>query len=213
MRYKTLLKYAEAEQIIEKSKFIGYAQPVEKEEEAIAFIESIRSKHWNATHNVPVYLIGKNNEIQRYSDDGEPAGTAGIPILDMLKKEEIRNVVVVVTRYFGGIKLGTGGLVRAYTSTAKLVLKEARVIEKVLYDLIKIRIDYSLLGKVQNELLTAGYVIKETLFDDAVNLYIYSEPDQTERCVQMVTNLTSGKAEIQVEDTVYLNVENGVLLK
>lgn len=213
MRYKTLLKYAEAEQIIEKSKFIGYAQPVEKEEEAIAFIESIRSKHWNATHNVPVYLIGKNNEIQRYSDDGEPAGTAGIPILDMLKKEEIRNVVVVVTRYFGGIKLGTGGLVRAYTSTAKLVLKEARVIEKVLYDLIKIRIDYSLLGKVQNELLTAGYVIKETFFDDAVNLYIYSEPDQTERCVQMITNLTSGKAEIQVEDTVYLNVENGVLLK
>ena len=213
MRYKTLLKYAEAEQIIEKSKFIGYAQPVEKEEEAIAFIESIRSKHWNATHNVPVYLIGKNNEIQRYSDDGEPAGTAGIPILDMLKKEEIRNVVIVVTRYFGGIKLGTGGLVRAYTSTAKLVLKEAKVIEKVLYDLIKIRIDYSLMGKVQNELLTAGYVIKETFFDDAVNLYIYSEPDQTERCVQMITNLTSGKAEIQVEDTVYLNVENGVLLK
>ncbi len=213
MRYKTLLKYAEAEQIIEKSKFIGYAKPVEKEEEAIAFIESIRSKHWNATHNVPVYLIGKNNEIQRYSDDGEPAGTAGIPILDMLKKEEIRNVVIVVTRYFGGIKLGTGGLVRAYTSTAKLVLKEAKVIEKVLYDLIKIRIDYSLMGKVQNELLTAGYVIKETFFDDAVNLYIYSEPDQTERCVQMITNLTSGKAEIQVEDTVYLNVENGVLLK
>jgi len=213
MRYKTLLKYAEAEQIIEKSKFIGYAKPVETEEEAIAFIESIRSKHWDATHNVPVYLIGKNNEIQRYSDDGEPAGTAGIPILDMLKKEEIRNVVIVVTRYFGGIKLGTGGLVRAYTSTAKLVLQEAKVIEKVLYDLIKIRMDYSFLGKVQNELLNAGYVLKETLFDDAVTLYIYSETDQTERCIQMVTNLTSGKGEIQIEETLYLNVDNGVVLK
>ncbi len=205
-RYKTLLKYDKVEQIIEKSRFIGYAKPVENEEEATEFIESIRGKHKEATHNVPVYIIGENNEVQRYSDDGEPAGTAGIPVLEMLKKEEIKNVVIVITRYFGGIKLGTGGLVRAYTSTAKLVLNQCKVIEKALHDLLKIRMDYSFLGKIQNEVLSSGYIIKDTIFDDAVNMYVYSDVDRTENFIQMITNLTSGQADIQIQDRLYLTV-------
>ncbi len=211
-RYKTILQYSEIENVIQKSKFIGYAKPAENEDEAIQFIEKIKEKHKNATHNVPVYLVGQNNEIQRYSDDGEPSGTAGIPILDMLKKEDIKNIVIVVTRYFGGIKLGTGGLVRAYTSTAKLVIKKSKMIEKVLYDLIKIRMDYSLLGKIQNEVLNKGYFIKETIFDDAVNMYIYSNVEKSEEIINRITNLTSATSEISIEKTLYLNEYNGKLL-
>ncbi|QEK12406.1 YigZ family protein [Crassaminicella thermophila] len=212
-RYRTILEYAEVEHVIEKSRFIGYVKPVENEEEATKFIEEIKLIHKTATHNVPVYIIGKNNEIQRYSDDGEPAGTAGVPILDMLKKEAIKNVAIVVTRYFGGIKLGTGGLVRAYTQTAKLALKEGKIIEKVLHDLIKIRIDYSILGKVQNEILSAGYLLKDTVFDDAVNMYIYSPVDRSDNFIKLINNLTSAKAEISVEDTLYLNELDGVIMK
>ncbi|WP_129598812.1 YigZ family protein [Anaerophilus nitritogenes] len=212
-RYKTILEYAQIEHLIEKSRFIGYIKPVENEEDAIKFIEDIKSIHKSATHNVPVYMIGENNEIQRYSDDGEPAGTAGVPILDMLKKEDIKNVAIVVTRYFGGIKLGTGGLVRAYTNTAKLVMEEGKLIEKVLYDLIKIRIDYTMLGKVQNEVLNAGYIIKDTVFDEAVNLYVYSPVHKSEEMINMLRNLTSAKGEVKIEDTLYLNELKGKILK
>ena len=211
-RYRTILEYGEVEHIIEKSRFIGYAKPIQREEEALAFIEMIRTKHKNATHNVPVYILGENNEIQRYSEDGEPAGTAGTPILDMLKKEEIKNTVIVVTRYFGSIKLGTGGLVRAYTATAKLALQEAKVIDKVMYHVIRIRIDYTLLGKVQNLLLNGNYVIKDTVFDDAVSLFVYGRIDESDKLIKQIIDLTNAKASIDVVDTLYLNEEDGVLI-
>ncbi|MBB6215958.1 putative YigZ family protein [Anaerosolibacter carboniphilus] len=211
-RYRTVLNYGEVEHIIEKSRFIGYVKPIQDEEEAIAFIEMIRAQHKNATHNVPVYIFGENDEIQRYSEDGEPSGTAGTPILDMLKKEEIKNTVIVVTRYFGGIKLGTGGLVRAYTSTAKQALHEARVIEKVLYHVIRIRIDYSLLGKVQNVMMNGGYTIKDTVFDEGVSMFVYARIDEADLIIKQVINLTNGKAAADIVDTLYLNEENGVLI-
>ncbi|MDF2547177.1 MAG: YigZ family protein [Anaerosolibacter sp.] len=211
-RYRTILDYGEIEHIIEKSRFIGYAKPIQNEEEALAFIEMIRTKHKNATHNVPVYILGENNEIQRYSEDGEPAGTAGTPILDMLKREEIKNTVIVVTRYFGGIKLGTGGLVRAYTSTAKLALQKARVVDKVLYHVIRVRIDYSLLGKVQNVLLNGNYVIKDTVFDDGVSLFVYGRIDESDQLIKQIIDLTNAHAKIDVVDTLYLNEEEGLLI-
>ncbi len=139
--YKTLLAYGEGEITIEKSKFIGYATPIKSEEEAIAFIENIRTKHWNATHNVPAYIVGENNEIQRYSDDREPSGTAGIPILEVIKKEDLRNVAVVVTRYFGGIKLGTGGLVRAYTKGANGYLIKETQYDDAVHFYLYIKVD------------------------------------------------------------------------
>ncbi|SHJ30181.1 uncharacterized protein, YigZ family [Geosporobacter subterraneus DSM 17957] len=212
-RYKTILQYGEAEHIVEKSRFIGYAKPVANEEEALAFIESIKTKHKSATHNVPAYMIGEKDDIQRYSDDGEPAGTAGVPILDMLKKEEIKNTAIVVTRYFGGIKLGTGGLVRAYTAAAKLALQEAKMIEKALYDVVGIKIDYTLLGKVQNELMGKGYTIKDTIFEDKVNLSVYVAVEHSKQMIHNITNLTNGKADIHVVDTLYLNEYHGRLMK
>ncbi|MBF8982035.1 YigZ family protein [Lutibacter sp. B2] len=210
--YKTIFQYAEIEHTIQKSRFIGYAKPVSDENEAIEFIESIKNKHKNATHNVPVYVIGQNFEVQKYSEDGEPAGTAGMPVLDMLKKEDIKYTAIVVTRYFGGIKLGTGGLVRAYTATAKLALAEAKIVEKVLHDIIKIRIEYSLLGKMQNELFNNGYTIKDTVFDDAVNIYAYSQVDRSDQLRAMTQNITSGKADISILDTLYLERLDGKLL-
>ncbi|MDD3168376.1 MAG: YigZ family protein, partial [Eubacteriales bacterium] len=127
IRYKTIMKEAEAEQIIDKSRFIGHVQPVESREEAEDFIAAIRSKHRAATHNVPAIVIGDRYQLQWASDDGEPQGTSGAPIVQMLVKEGITNIAVVITRYFGGIKLGTGGLVRAYTGTTKLTLEESGV--------------------------------------------------------------------------------------
>lgn len=142
--YRTIHKYGQEEIIINKSRFIGYAKPIESEQEALDFIECIKSKHRDATHNVYAYVYGENSNIQRFSDDGEPSGTAGIPTLEVIKKEDLRNVVVVVTRYFGGIKLGTGGLIRAYTKGAKIGLESGIIIEKVLHHKLKIRIEYTL---------------------------------------------------------------------
>lgn len=127
--YKTVEKEASASQIIEKSKFITYVKPVSSKEEADAFIAEIRKKHKDATHNVPAMVIGDKMQLQWASDDGEPQGTSGAPMVKLLTSEEITDTVIVVTRYFGGIKLGTGGLVRAYTSSAKLGLEAAGVAE------------------------------------------------------------------------------------
>ena len=147
--YRTIYTYGEEETIINKSRFIGYAMPIETEEEALEFIEKIKTKHRDATHNVYAYVLGKDSNAQRFSDDGEPSGTAGIPVLEVIKKENLRNVVVVVTRYFGGIKLGTGGLIRAYTRGAKIGLDAGTIVDMVLHSRIKIRIDYTLYGRIE----------------------------------------------------------------
>lgn len=212
-KYKTILKYAECEYIIDKSRFIGYIKPINCEKEAEDFIEEIKNKHKNATHNVPVYLCGINNEIQRYSDDGEPSGTAGIPILEMLKNEGIKNIVVVVTRYFGGIKLGTGGLVRAYTHCTKMALDKATIINKEKYILYKIRIEYSLLGKIQSELLNNGFIIKDTSFDDAVNLCIYSQIEKTNDFNRIITNITKGSTKIEEIESKFLSILDNKIIE
>lgn len=207
--YKTLLSYGEDEIIIEKSKFIGYATPVESEEEAIAFIERIKTKHWNATHNVPAYIVGENNEIQRYSDDKEPSGTAGLPVLEVIKKENLKDVVVVVTRYFGGTKLGTGGLVRAYIKGARIALEAAKIVTKKLHKLIIVTIDYTMLGKVQNEILQNGYLIKETKYDDMVHFYVYVLVDSLDRFEIQITEWTSGKCNLNFVGEEYLTEIDG----
>ena len=154
--YKTAAKYGEVEQTIEKSRFIGYIKPVQNREEAEAFIAEIRALHRSATHNVPAYVIGEKSEMQWASDDKEPSGTAGAPILHLLNGEGITNVAVVVTRYFGGIKLGTGGLARAYGGTARLALDAAGVAEVKEMDLLTFGIDYTYYGKIQNSEKTAA---------------------------------------------------------
>lgn len=206
-QYKTVEAYGEANFTIEKSKFIGYVKPVFQEEEAEAFVNEIKNTHKEATHNVPVYLIGKKYEIQKYSDDGEPNGTAGIPILEMLKKEGITNLVMVVTRYFGGVKLGTGGLVRAYTNTAKLALETAKVIQMIEHELLKIKIDYTFLGKIQNAISNNGWKIKDTEFGELVTVLVYCLPDKSKMLEEMMTNLTNGQCEIENIKKEYLKMK------
>lgn len=210
--YKTLHCFGYDEYIIEKSQFIGYAKPVLNEEEARDFIEEIKKKHKNATHNVWAYTIGLDMNIQRYSDDGEPQGTAGIPILEFIKKEDLRNVVVVVTRYFGGIKLGAGGLVRAYTKGAKIGISKAKIVVKKMFEVVEIIIDYTLLGKVQNELKSKSYHIFSIEYLENVNLSVYCEKERLVEFIEFLTEITNAKAEIKEKGKIYLSVENKNIL-
>ncbi len=210
--YKTLHEFGMDEIIIEKSRFIGYAKPIKTEEEAIEFVNEIKKKHKDATHNVWAYTLGKSMNIQRYSDDGEPQGTAGIPTLEVIKKEDLRDVVVVVTRYFGGVKLGAGGLVRAYTKGAKVGIDAGKVVSKVLYKDVRIKIDYNQLGKVQNEIMNMNYFIKDTIYEDNVVLVIYSRENEVSDLISKITDITSATADISILDEFYLSESNGNLI-
>lgn len=173
-----LAKPAGAEFIEKKSKFIGYVQPVTDETEAAAFIDKIKSRHWDAKHNVYAYVIGQNGETQRSTDDGEPAGTAGRPVLEIIKGEQLTNTVIVVTRYFGGVLLGTGGLVRAYGKAAKLAIENSEKVRRVKAKKIAVCADYDFIGKVENFLLQNGYCIDHIEYKN--NAVIYCILKETE---------------------------------
>jgi uncharacterized YigZ family protein len=191
--YLTIYQEAEVEFVEKKSRFISYANPIQSEAEGVAFIEKIRSTHKQATHVVPVYVYGDNYECQRYSDDGEPSGTAGIPILSMLKQRNIKNIAIVVVRYFGGTKLGTGGLVRAYTHSAQLAIEEAILIEQVQMDGYHFSIDYTKYGKLQNELETRPYEIVSQDFMDRVSVEVATRTENQEALYAYLLNFTQGK--------------------
>ena len=210
--YKTLHSFGTDEYIVEKSTFIGYAKPIKSEEEAVEFINEIKKKHKDATHNVWAYTVGETMNIQRYSDDGEPQGTAGIPTLEVIKKEDLRDVVVVVTRYFGGIKLGAGGLVRAYTKGAKVGIEAAQIIQKVKYKEISVTIDYNQIGKVQNEIMNMGYKIKDTLYTDKVEIIVYSREEEAELLKSKMIDITSDAAEIGESEGFYLSEKEGEII-
>lgn len=210
--FRTLHSYGSDEYIVEKSKFIGHAKPVQTEEEARMFVEEIKQKYKDATHNVWAYTIGQNMNIQRYSDDGEPQGTAGIPTLELIKKEDLRNVVVVVTRYFGGIKLGAGGLVRAYTKGAKVGIEAGIVIEKVKYTEVKIKIDYNLLGKIQNEIMNLELTIKDTIYGEDVEIIVYVRNEDVENLESRIIDITNAKANITLGEEYYLSEKGNKLI-
>lgn len=165
--YKTVEKEASDFFIEKKSKFIGYAKPVKTQEEAVKFISEIKSKHWDATHNVYAYVLRENN-IQRYSDDGEPSGTAGVPVLDVMLKESLVDVCVVATRYFGGTLLGAGGLVRAYSHTSKIALEAAGIITMAQCSVMSAEVDYSFYDRLNILLSDFSAVILDTSFSDKV---------------------------------------------
>lgn len=165
--YKTVEKEANDFFIEKKSKFIGYAKPVKTQEEAVEFISEIKSKHWDATHNVYAYVLRENN-IQRYSDDGEPSGTAGVPVLDVMLKENLVDVCVVATRYFGGTLLGAGGLVRAYSHTSKIALEAAGIITMAQCSIMSAEVDYSFYDRLNILLSDFSAVILDTSFSDKV---------------------------------------------
>ena len=143
LRYKTVLNEGEAEIVEKKSRFIATVRPVKTEEEAKAFIEEMKKKYWNATHNCYAFRVGENSEIQRFSDDGEPSGTAGAPMLSILQKNNLCNIIVIVTRYFGGILLGTGGLVRAYSDAAMKVIQNATLVNETCGYEAEIELEYA----------------------------------------------------------------------
>lgn len=204
--YRTVEQLGQDEVVIEKSTFIGYAKPVENEEAALAFIQEIKKKHRDATHNVPAYVLGEHNEVQRCNDDGEPSGTAGVPVLEVLKKENVRNVAIVVTRYFGGIKLGTGGLVRAYTKGAKVALESAKIITRVLYQTVIISVDYTLLGSLQNQLKLKQYGIRDVVYEDVVHLHVWVEEEDVPNFKAQVIEWTNGRAAIADGELCYRTV-------
>ena len=195
--YRTVEQFGQDEIIIEKSTFIGYAKPVASEEEALAFIQEIKKKHRDATHNVPAYVLGEHNDIQRCNDDGEPSGTAGVPVLEVLKKEDVRDVAVVVTRYFGGIKLGTGGLVRAYTKGAKIALEAAKLITTVLYQVVIVSVDYTMLGTLQNQLRLKQYDTKDIVYDEMVHLHVWVEEEDVQNFKELIIEWTNARAIIE----------------
>ena len=199
--YSTVRAEASAEQIIEKSRFIAYVSPAETREEADEFIASIRKKHKDATHNVPAMVLGDKFQIQWGSDDGEPQGTSGAPIVQMLVAQGITNVVLVVTRYFGGIKLGTGGLVRAYTSSAKLGLEAAGICEVCERQVMTYALDYTYLAKLQNLAGGALLTIENLTYTDVVQAELSCVPERADEVKNLIANLTGGQGRLCSEET------------
>jgi len=206
--YITVFESGESTIIIEKSKFIGYSRHVETEEDALAFINEIKKKNKDATHNVSAYILGEKMNAQKYSDDGEPSGTAGIPILELMKKEELTNSAIVVTRYFGGIKLGAGGLVRAYSKSAKSTLENSLISQKKIFIPIEILFDYSYLGKIQNDISTRNILASKPDFEDVVKYTIYVDKEEIDSSINHINDLTSGNVIIDIKDEVLLDFVN-----
>lgn len=205
-QYKTVAGYGEDEIVIERSRFIGYAQRATTEEEASAFIAMIKKKHWDATHNCSAFVIGENDQIQRSSDDGEPSGTAGKPILECIKKNGLKDTVVVVTRYFGGIKLGAGGLVRAYTAGTVTGLKAAGIVAHLLHQEISVTVDYHWWGKVENELRLMSSRVADTIYTDKVTVLIHVLSGEEETFIERMVDLTNGQADINRGEKLYIEV-------
>lgn len=210
-KYKTINGIAIAEMVEKKSKFIANVSPVSTEKEAISFIEKIRKQHFNATHNCFAYIIKDNVDIKRFSDDGEPSGTAGRPILDVLEGEGIKNAIAIVTRYYGGTLLGTGGLVRAYGRTAKEGIINARIVQMDTYHMIKIKSDYTLSAKVQYEISTNGHFIIDTIYTDEVEFNIYVQTSKTDELIKRLINITNNKLYIKKGKACFLKTIDGAI--
>lgn len=209
MGYFTIKDEVSAQFEEKKSVFIGHIKRIYNEDEAKEFINKIKSEHREARHNVYAYVIGENMGIQRYSDDGEPQGTGGIPVLEVIKKNEITDVVVVVTRYFGGILLGKGGLVRAYSKGAALAVSEGGIVEKVKGLIIDIIIDYDMLGKVQYLFEQNLWHTENTDYTDKVKITMYCPKDIVEVLQSNTVETTNGKCEIIIGDEdYYFKLEN-----
>ena len=191
--YLTIQKDGVAEIEIKKSRFICSLKRVGTEDEAKLFIQRVKKEHWKATHNCSAFVVGDKSEIKRSSDDGEPSGTAGIPMLEVLVKKDLINVAAVVTRYFGGTKLGAGGLIRAYSHAVSHGINEIGIVEGKLQQEVSLTIAYPLLGKLQNYLENNQLAIKETLFTDEVVVVCSIDEESVAAFEASITELLSGQ--------------------
>ncbi len=198
MEYLTVKKEGQDEFIEKKSRFIGSCRPVKTEEEALAFIAALKTKYWDASHNVYAYIL-RENGVQRFSDDGEPQGTAGIPVLDTLKKAGVTDTVVVATRYFGGILLGGGGLIRAYSHTASIALAAAQKIAMRECLLLSAACDYSAYGRIQGVIPECGGVVDDTDFLEAVTVRFHLDPASVGALEKRLADATAGTCVLQEE--------------
>lgn len=211
-KMKTVYCAGVGEIIEKKSRFIATVKIVHSEEEAIAFIDSMKKKYWDATHNCSAYVIGERQEFMRCSDDGEPQGTAGRPMLDVLLGEEIHNVAVVVTRYFGGTLLGTGGLVRAYSKAVQEGLAQSTIIEQKYGVQLEVVTDYNGIGKLQYLFGQEGLPILDAQYTDIVVLKVLVPKQRIDHICKAVTEVTNGKARLNQDEELYYAVLNGKVL-
>lgn len=201
--YQTIAHEAAQEFVERRSRFIGYAKPVRTEEEALAFLEEIRTRHWDATHNVFAYSLRQGN-LRRYSDDGEPQGTAGVPVLDVLQKSGVTDAVLVVTRYFGGVLLGAGGLVRAYSHAASLALQAGEVITMQLCKTARVMCDYNQYGRVSSLIPECGGVVDDTQFTDCVLLTFHMTEEQLSALSRRLADATCGQVSPELLGELYI---------
>ncbi|MBC1469981.1 YigZ family protein [Listeria welshimeri] len=194
--YLTIQSDGKHEIIIEKSRFICHIMRVTTESEAQTFIQTIKKEHRDATHNCSAYIIGENDQFQKAHDDGEPSGTAGVPMLEVLKKKKLKNIAVVVTRYFGGTKLGAGGLVRAYGSAVSETIQTIGIVECTLATIIKCSFAYSLVGKIENALEQKNYQINDKEFTDKVVFHVFVDNDDIPHFRKWITGMANGQLEL-----------------
>lgn len=211
-RYKTVYQGKSGEIIEKKSRFIATVRLVENEEEALSFIEEMKKKYWNATHNCFAYVIGEHRETVRCSDDGEPSGTAGKPMLDVLLGEEMYNTAVVVTRYFGGTLLGTGGLVRAYSKAVQEGLAQSSIIVKQYGAILKIETDYNGLGKIQYLIGERKIPVLDSEYTDKVQIRVILPEKETDRFVRELTEATNGRVKTEIIEKLYYALLDGQVL-
>lgn len=203
-KYKTVLYEVEQQIVIKKSKFISNLKQVQSEEEALEYIFGIKKKYYDANHHCFAYIIGADSEIERYSDDREPSGTAGKPMLEVLKGFGMKNVVAVVTRYFGGILLGTGGLIRAYTESTKVAIDSAVLYENSLCEKFNVEIDYSYLPKIEHLLHKYNQIIYDTVFSNKVNIIIFIEKSMSKQIEKEIIEINHGQCVIKSEGLYYV---------
>ncbi|MBF2380286.1 YigZ family protein [Listeria welshimeri] len=194
--YLTIQSDGKHEIIIEKSRFICHIMRVTTESEAQTFIQTIKKEHRDATHNCSAYIIGENDQFQKAHDDGEPSGTAGVPMLEVLKKKKLKNIAVVVTRYFGATKLGAGGLVRAYGSAVSETIQTIGIVECTLATIIKCSFAYSLVGKIENALEQKSYQINDKEFTDKVVFHVFVDNDDIPHFRKWITEMANGQLEL-----------------
>ena len=211
-QYKTVLEGGTGEITEKKSRFIATVRPVSSEEEALAFLEETRKKYWDARHNCYAYSVGMNREYTRCSDDGEPSGTAGRPMLDVILGEDIYNVAVVVTRYFGGVLLGTGGLVRAYSKAVQEGFRESRIIEKKHGICLTVTTDYTGIGKIQYIAGERGIPVFGSEYTDKVIMKLLIPSEDVENVQKAVIEGTNGRAIMEKEKELYFATVDGQVL-
>ena len=210
--YKIVYEGADGELVEKKSRFIAQIRPVASEEEAFAFIEEVRKKYWDARHHCYAYIIGERAQTARCSDDGEPSQTAGKPMMDVLAGEGLHDVCAVVTRYFGGTLLGTGGLVRAYSGAVKEALLNCSVVEKKLGVQLEVTADYNSVGKIQYIAAQMGITALESAYTDRASFTYMVPEEQAEDFEAKLTEATAGRAVLHRSKTVYYGLAEGELV-